>query len=128
MHGDFWFGNLLVAGDAVTGVVDWENGGVTGCPLRDLARFPLSYSLYLDRHTRPGHRVLGHRGLRRDGFGAGVRYALLGSGWLPDLVRGFLGRACCGSGCRPSTGTTSRWSASARWPRPRTTRSSGAAT
>ena len=90
VHGDFWFGNLLVTGDAVTGVVDWENGAVTGSPLRDLARFPLSYSLYLDRHTRRGHRVLGHRGLRRDSFGAGVRYALLGSGWLPDLVRGFL--------------------------------------
>ena len=90
VHGDFWFGNLLVSGDAVTGVVDWESGGVTGCPLRDLARFPLSYSLYLDRHTRPGHRVLGHRGLRRAGFGSGVRYGLLGSGWLPCLVRGFL--------------------------------------
>ena len=90
VHGDFWFGNVLVSGDAVTGVVDWENGGVTGCPLRDLARFPLSYALYLDRHTRPGHRVLGHWALRRGDFGAGVRYALLGGGWLTCLVRGFL--------------------------------------
>jgi hypothetical protein len=90
VHGDFWFGNVLVSGDAVTGVVDWENGAVTGCPLRDLARFPLSYALYLDRHTRPGHRVLGHWALRRGDFGAGVRYALLGGGWLTCLVRGFL--------------------------------------
>ena len=108
MHGDFWFGNLLVAGDAVTGVVDWENGGVTGCPLRDLARFPLSYSLYLDRHTRPGHRVLGHRRLRRAGFGPGVRYALLGEAGYRASSAASCRTACCGSACRPSSGTTSR--------------------
>jgi hypothetical protein len=91
VHGDFWFGNVLVTGDEVTGVIDWEAGSPAGCPLRDLVRFALSYCLYLDRHTRPGHRVLGHPGLRRAGFGAGVRYGLLGSGWLPSLVRDFLG-------------------------------------
>ncbi|MFZ2013114.1 MAG: aminoglycoside phosphotransferase family protein [Nocardioides sp.] len=91
VHGDFWFGNVLVTDDAVSGVIDWEAGSPAGCPLRDLARFALSYCLYLDRHTRPGHRVLGHPGLRRSTFGAGVRYGLLGSGWLPALVRDFLG-------------------------------------
>ncbi len=90
VHGDFWCGNTLVTGDAVSGVIDWEAGSPVGCPLRDLARFALSYCLYLDRHTRPGRRVLGHPGLRRTTFGAGVRYGLLGSGWLPTVVRDFL--------------------------------------
>jgi hypothetical protein len=90
VHGDYWFGNLLVADDAISGVIDWEGGTWSGCPLRDLVRFALSYCLYLDRHTRPGHRVLRHRGLRRTGFGPGISYGLLGRGWLPDLVREYL--------------------------------------
>jgi hypothetical protein len=90
VHGDYWFGNLLVADGTISGVIDWECGASDGYPLRDLVRFALSYSLYLDRHTRPGHRVLGHRGLRRDGFAPGITYALLGRGWLPELVRSFL--------------------------------------
>jgi hypothetical protein len=90
VHGDFWFGNVLVSGDRVSGVVDWEAGALRGCPLRDPARFALSYCLYLDRHTRPGHRVPGHPGLRHAGFGAGIGYGLLGTSWLPRLVRSFL--------------------------------------
>jgi hypothetical protein len=90
VHGDYWFGNLLVRDGAVTGVVDWESGSPAGCPLRDLVRFALSYCLYIDRHTRPGHQVRGHRGLKRTGFGAGIRYGLLEEGWLPDLVRLYL--------------------------------------
>lgn len=87
VHGDFWFGNLLVDGRAVTGVVDWEAATPEGCPLRDAVRFVLSYGLYLDRHTRPGRRVLGHRDLTRTGFAPGIRYALTGSGWFPALAR-----------------------------------------
>jgi len=90
VHGDFWFGNLLQDGERVTGVIDWEAGSTSGWPLRDLARFALSYALYLDRHTRPGHRVLGHPGLRRSGDAPGVRYALLSTSWLSSAVRGFL--------------------------------------
>ncbi len=90
VHGDYWFGNLLVTGGRITGVVDWESGVREGWPLRDAVRFALSYCLYLDRHTRPGHRVPGHRGLQRIGFGNGIRYALLEPGWLPDLVRLYL--------------------------------------
>jgi hypothetical protein len=101
VHGDYWFGNLLVADGTISGVVDWESGASDGWPLRDLVRFALSYSLYLDRHTRPGHRVLGHRGLRRDGFAPGITYALLGQGWLPELVRSFLGDGLIGLGLPP---------------------------
>jgi len=90
VHGDYWFGNLLVEDDAISGVIDWEAGERSGWPLRDLVRFALSYCLYLDRHTRPGHRVRRHRGLRRTGFGPGITYGLLGAGWLPDLVRQYL--------------------------------------
>ena len=90
VHGDFWCGNILVQGDQVSGVIDWEAGSPSGCPLRDTARFAQSYCLYLDRHTRPGHRVAGHPGLQRSGFGNGVRYGLLGTSWLPTLMRRFL--------------------------------------
>ncbi len=93
VHGDFWFGNVLVADGAVSGVVDWEAGEARGWPLRDVARFLLSYSLYLDRHTRPGRPVPGHRGLRREGNGGGVVHGLLGQGWYPREVRARLGGA-----------------------------------
>jgi hypothetical protein len=68
VHGDYWFGNVLVGDRGVTGVIDWECGAGSGQPLRDLARFALSYALYLDRHTREGRRVLGHPRLRRVGI------------------------------------------------------------
>jgi hypothetical protein len=50
----------------------------------------VSYALYLDRHTRPGRRVRGHRRLRADRWGAGLAYAVAGEGWFPDLVRDYL--------------------------------------
>jgi len=89
VHGDFWFGNVLAAGQ-VTGVIDWEEGAVRGDPLRDLARFVLAYALYLDRHTRPGRPVHGHPGLLAGSWDAGLAYAIDGAGWFPDLVRAFL--------------------------------------
>jgi hypothetical protein len=91
VHGDFWFGNLLVHDGRVSGCVDWESASPRGCPLRDLARFALSYALYLDRHARPGGRVTGHRGLRRDGFGAGVAHVLGADSWVVCDLRAFLG-------------------------------------
>ena len=90
VHGDFWAGNLLLTGAAVTGVVDWASGELAGEPLRDVARFALSYALYLDRHTRPGRRVAGHPGLRASGWGAAIEYAITGPGWFGALVRGFV--------------------------------------
>jgi Phosphotransferase enzyme family len=93
VHGDFWAGNLLVTAGTVTGVVDWATGELSGEPLRDVARFALSYALYLDRHTRSGSRVAGHPGLRADGWGAGIRYAIAGQHWFGDLVRDFVAGA-----------------------------------
>ncbi|GAB3255513.1 hypothetical protein GCM10027425_15630 [Alteromonas gracilis] len=90
VHGDFWFGNVLLRDGRVSGVVDWEAGGGAGSPLRDLARFALSYSLYLDRHTVVGGRVAGHRGLRRAGAEATMRHALLSRSWYAEEVRAFL--------------------------------------
>lgn len=90
VHGDFWFGNLLWQGGEISGVVDWEHGALSGEPVRDLVRFPLAYALYLDRHTRAGHRVPGHRGLRAGVWGSGITFALDGEGWFPDIVRDFV--------------------------------------
>jgi Phosphotransferase enzyme family len=90
VHGDFWAGNLLVTRGVVTGVVDWAAGELAGEPLRDIVRFALSYSLYLDRHTRPGQPVAGHPGLRADGWGAGIRHAIAGQHWYGHVVRDFV--------------------------------------
>jgi len=90
VHGDFWPGNVLLSAGHVTGVVDWEAGSLSGEPVRDLVRFALMYALYLDRRTRPGRRVKGHRQLRANAWGAGVGYALDGDGWFPDLFRRFI--------------------------------------
>jgi aminoglycoside phosphotransferase len=90
VHGDFWPGNLLVDRGEVSGVVDWEHSELAGNPARDLARFALTYSAYLDRHTRPGRRVPGHPALVAGEPGAGPAYGVDGVGWFPDLVRGFL--------------------------------------
>ncbi|UWP85495.1 phosphotransferase family protein [Dactylosporangium fulvum] len=87
VHGDYWFGNLLVDRGRVVGVVDWECGDLAGEPLRDVARFAVSYALYLDRHVRPGARVPGHRGLYADRWGAGIAHAVAGRGWFGALVR-----------------------------------------
>ncbi|HJQ47127.1 MAG TPA: phosphotransferase [Amycolatopsis sp.] len=90
VHGDFWPGNLLVEHGAVSGVVDWEWAEPAGSPVRDLARFVLAYSHYLDRHSRPGRPVRGHPGLHAGRPGAALSYALQSNGWYPRLVRHFL--------------------------------------
>jgi aminoglycoside phosphotransferase len=102
VHGDLWFGNILLDRGEITGVVDWEGGAVSGEPVRDLVRFALVYSLYLDRRTKRGRSVGGHPGLRADRWGAGVEYALAGSGWYPELVREFLGSGLARLGASPS--------------------------
>jgi len=98
VHGDFWVGNILVGEGGITGVVGWKSGKVAGCPLSDLTRFALGYCFDLDRTARPGARVPGHPGLRRVGFAPGIRFALLGRGWLSREVRRFLGDGLQGLG------------------------------
>jgi aminoglycoside phosphotransferase (APT) family kinase protein len=90
VHGDLWFGNVLLENDRVSGVVDWEEATTRGEPVRDLVRFALTYALYLDWRTRAGRRVRGIPGLRASAWGAGIEFGLHGAGWFPDLFRGFL--------------------------------------
>jgi hypothetical protein len=101
VHGDFWFGNLLLVGDEVSGVVDWEAGSSLGEPTRDLVRFALTYALYLDRHSSAGRHVTGHRGLVAGAWGAGIEYAVDGEGWFPDLFREFLRNGLARLGADP---------------------------
>jgi aminoglycoside phosphotransferase len=101
VHGDFWLGNILVDDERVRGVVDWELAREADVAVHDLVRFALTYSLYLDRHTRPGRPVAGHRGLRADRWGAGVDHAVDGDGWYPDLVRAFLAEGLARLGVAP---------------------------
>lgn len=102
VHGDFWAGNLHTDRGRMLGVIDWEHASLSGSPVRDLARFATSYSLYLDRHTRAGRRVAGHPGLHADRWGAGVEYAIDGAGWYPDLVRSFVKSGLARLGAAPS--------------------------
>ncbi len=104
MHGDFWPGNLLVSGGQVRGVIDWEDARPDGLAVHDLARFVIAYSLYLDRHTRAGRGVSGHPGLRADRWGAGLEYAVSGSGWYPDLARQFVADGLQRLGVPPACG------------------------
>ena len=90
VHGDLWFGNILLRDGRVSGVVDWEAGAASGEPVRDLVRFALMYALYLDRRTAAGRIVPGHAGLRAGEWGAALEFALDGAGWFPDLFRQFL--------------------------------------
>lgn len=102
VHGDFWPGNLLVSDGKVSGAIDWEISRPDGPLTRDLARFAIAYSLYLDRHTRSGRRVPGHAGLRAGAWGAGLEYAIKGSGWYPDVVRHFVAEGLQRLGVDPS--------------------------
>jgi len=103
VHGDLWLGNVFLSGGAVTGVVDWESGAQSGEPVRDLVRFALMYALFLDRRTRPGRRVPGHPAVRAGDWGAGVSYAIDGSGWFPELFRSFLRRGLERLGAPPES-------------------------
>jgi hypothetical protein len=100
VHGDYWFGNLLLDEKAnrVIGVVDWESGAVHAEPLLDVARFAVSYALYIDRHTRAGHHVVGHRSgshgrLSADQWGTGVVHALAEDNWFSEIVKEYVSAA-----------------------------------
>ncbi len=101
VHGDFWHGNVLVDDGGVVGVVNWYDGEVDGSPLRDLARFALTYGCPARR--QPGQRriVVGRTGLAPATGTAGVRLALLGRGWYPRTVRSFLQQGLARLGVSP---------------------------
>jgi aminoglycoside phosphotransferase len=103
VHGDLWFGNVLLSGERASGVVDWEDGTTLGEPVRDLVRFAIMYALFLDRRTRAGRRVAGHPGLRAGDWGAGVEYAFDGAGWFPELFRRFLRDGLARVGASPTS-------------------------
>jgi hypothetical protein len=103
VHGDLWFGNVLLEDGRASGVVDWEGAASSGEPVRDLVRFALMYALFLDRRTRSGRPVAGHPELRAGRFGAGVEYALDGSGWFPARFRHFLGAGLERLGASPGS-------------------------
>jgi hypothetical protein len=101
VHGDYAPGNILADSERVSGVVDWELGRSAGPPFSDLFKFAASYGSYLDRATPPTRGALaGHPGWSqaREAWGStpgwtnrtGILYAFFGSGWFPELVRGFL--------------------------------------
>jgi hypothetical protein len=90
VHGDLWFGNLLLSRGRLTGVVEWEDAELRGEPVRDLIRFGIAYALYLDRGTRRGRRVRGFPGLRASRWGAGIDFGINGTGWFPELFRDFV--------------------------------------
>jgi hypothetical protein len=90
VHGDFWPGNILMRNGELTGVVDWERTEAAGSPVRDLARFAVTYSLHLDAGTPPGGRVRGHPDLVAGSDAGGVGYLLEANGWYPQLVREYL--------------------------------------
>jgi aminoglycoside phosphotransferase len=103
VHGDLWLGNVLLEKRGVSGVVDWEGGTAAGEPVRDLVRFALMYALFLDRRTKVGRRVAGHPVLRAGDWGAGVVYALNGTGWFPELFRRFLRHGLARLGASPAS-------------------------
>ena len=100
VHGDLWLANILTESGTVTGVIDWESAELVGEPLRDVARFALTYALYLDRQTRPGRRVRGH-GFRAGPWGAGIEYVLTADSWFPRLVQAFVCGAMARLGADP---------------------------
>jgi aminoglycoside phosphotransferase (APT) family kinase protein len=101
VHGDYAMGNLLLEGSRLTGVIDWEFGGLAEPPFRDVYKFPTSYGCYLDRAQParrgriPGHEGRAELGEHWDRYGdwantAGFAYSYFGRGWFPDQVRRFV--------------------------------------
>jgi hypothetical protein len=101
VHGDYCIGNVLLEGNTVTGVVDWELGRQCGLAFTDVFKFAASYGSFLDRAIPQHHGALpGHPGWVdvRTRWGErstwtnliGFVYAFLGSGWFPEVVRDYL--------------------------------------
>jgi SAM-dependent methyltransferase len=102
-HGDYWAGNVMVAGGRVRGVIDWERAAVDDLPLWDLVKAVGSAAYHLDRYRSlprrgpgaiPGWGDLGPwAGIGDPVFAASFRAAFVQRSWLAGVTRDALIRA-----------------------------------
>jgi SAM-dependent methyltransferase len=102
-HGDYWAGNVLVAGDRVRGVIDWERAALDELPLWDLVKPVGSAAYHLDRYrclprrgpgALPGWGDLGPwAGISDPVFATGFQAAFVRRNWLAGITRDALTRA-----------------------------------
>jgi hypothetical protein len=102
-HGDYWAGNIMVAGDRVRGVIDWERAALNELPLWDLVKAVGSAAYHLDRYRSlprrgpgalPGWGDLGPwAGIGDPAFATGFRAAFVQPSWLAGVARDTLTRA-----------------------------------
>jgi aminoglycoside phosphotransferase len=102
-HGDYWAGNVVVAGGRVRGVIDWERATLDDLPLWDLVKAVGSAAYHLDRYRSlprrgrgalPGWGDLGPwAGIGDPLFAASFRAAFVQQGWLAGVARDALVRA-----------------------------------
>jgi hypothetical protein len=102
-HGDYWAGNVMVAGGRVRGVIDWERAALDELPLWDLVKAAGSAAYHLDRYRSlprhgpgalPGWRDLGPwAGIGDPVFARSFRAAFVQRNWLADVIRDALTRA-----------------------------------
>ena len=57
-HGDFWHGNLVVDGDRLTGVVDWDAAGPGRLPLIDYLHLVANAERTRHRHASLGETIV----------------------------------------------------------------------
>lgn len=79
-HGDFWVRNILLEGDRVSGVLDWEESSATGPMSRDVVTFLLSAA-----------EVYQRRNAVRDPVEA-FRRSFIEAGWFRDCAERSLDR------------------------------------
>jgi SAM-dependent methyltransferase len=102
-HGDYWAGNVMVAGGRVRGVIDWERAALDELPLWDLVKAAGSAAYHLDRYRSlprhgpgaiPGWRDLGPwAGIGDPVFARSFRAAFVQRNWLAGGIRDALTRA-----------------------------------
>jgi hypothetical protein len=102
-HGDYWAGNIMVAGGRVCGVIDWERAALDELPLWDLVKAVGSAAYHLDRYRSlprhgpgalPGWGDLGPwTGIGEPAFATGFRAAFVEPSWLAGVTRDALTRA-----------------------------------
>jgi hypothetical protein len=101
-HGDYWAGNIMVAGNRVRGVIDWERAALDDLPIWDMVKAVGSAAYHLDRYRSvprrgpgalPGWGDLGSwAGIGDPAFASGFRAAFVQRGWLAGISRDALTR------------------------------------